>query len=349
MSVQRCYSLSWRKWGRGGAPQGGASPLSRGGRHPAEPGRHPPAGGSRVRSAPAPRPGQRRGGSRRLGPCPGCDRMAHPWRPALAGGDGASRRGVLPEHPAPCQRRVCTAHGGLERAPGQRGIAGRSRWARGTAALRGPSDPHGARAGGAGRSGSGPLGWAGAHGAAPAVAHGHGAADRGAVAGVGGPFPLAPHPPRDWPGESRTIGATCAARRRSARDVAGRPRRGSHASRGRTRPSLRGGMAPKKPGTGSEQGHRWGERVLSFRQICRLRGRPPCPMLLEAVVCLGTGEEPDLRWLAPRESLPVCSTPWPHTSGDRLHLQFSHYARRCVVTLGPNHSVALEINLSRKL
>jgi transposase len=189
----------------------------------------------------------------------------------------------------------------------------------------------------------------GAHGAAPAVAHGHGAADRGAVAGVGGPFPLAPHPPRDWPGESRTIGATCAARRRSARDVAGRPRRGSHASRGRTRPSLRGGMAPKKPGTGSEQGHRWGERVLSFRQICRLRGRPPCPMLLEAVVCLGTGEEPDLRWLAPRESLPVCSTPWPHTSGDQLHLQFSHYARRCVVTLGPNHSVALEINLSRKL
>jgi transposase len=65
----------------------------------------------------------------------------------------------------------------------------------------------------------------------------------------------------------------------------------------------------RSQGTWSEKGNRWGERVLSFRQTCRLRGRPTFPILLEAVVCLCKGEEPDLSWLAQRESLPVCSTP----------------------------------------
>ena len=48
---------------------------------------------------------------------------------------------------------------------------------------------------------------------------------------------------------------------------------------------------------------------LSVRDSCRIRGRPTFPLLVEAVSCLFNGETPDLSWITPHESLPVCSTP----------------------------------------
>lgn len=73
----------------------------------------------------------------------------------------------------------------------------------------------------------------------------------------------------------------------------------------------RGGVLwrTRSQGTSSEKGHRWVERVLSLRHICRIRGRPTLPILVEAGSCLFKGESPDLRWLTQHESLPVPSTP----------------------------------------
>jgi transposase len=65
----------------------------------------------------------------------------------------------------------------------------------------------------------------------------------------------------------------------------------------------------RSQGTCSEKGNRWVERVLSVRHTCRIRGRPTFPLLVEAVSCLFNGETPDLSWITPHESLPVCSTP----------------------------------------
>jgi transposase len=65
----------------------------------------------------------------------------------------------------------------------------------------------------------------------------------------------------------------------------------------------------RRPGTRSEAGNRWGERILSLRHTCRIRGRPTFPILVEAVACLCKGEKPDLRWRTSHESLPVPSTP----------------------------------------
>jgi transposase len=64
----------------------------------------------------------------------------------------------------------------------------------------------------------------------------------------------------------------------------------------------------RSQGTCSEKGNRWGERVLSLRHTCRIRGRPTFPMLVEAVACLFKGEKPDLSWITQREPLPVPST-----------------------------------------
>jgi len=65
----------------------------------------------------------------------------------------------------------------------------------------------------------------------------------------------------------------------------------------------------RSQGTRSEKGNRWGERVLSLRHTCRIRGRPTFPILVEAVTCLFKGEKPDLRWLTQYDSLPVLSIP----------------------------------------
>ena len=55
--------------------------------------------------------------------------------------------------------------------------------------------------------------------------------------------------------------------------------------------------------------NRWVERVLSLRQICRIRGRPTFPLLVEAVTCLFKGEVPELGWLTHHEPLLACATP----------------------------------------
>lgn len=62
-------------------------------------------------------------------------------------------------------------------------------------------------------------------------------------------------------------------------------------------------------GTYSEKGNRWVERVLSFRQTCRIRGRPTFPLLMEAVRCRFKGTAPDLRWITHQEPLLACATP----------------------------------------
>src|SRR5262249_19430098 len=65
----------------------------------------------------------------------------------------------------------------------------------------------------------------------------------------------------------------------------------------------------RSQGTCSEQGKRWGERMLSVRHTCRMRGQPTCPILVEAVTCLCKGQVPALRWIARQVALPACSTP----------------------------------------
>ena len=60
--------------------------------------------------------------------------------------------------------------------------------------------------------------------------------------------------------------------------------------------------------TPTKQGHRWVERILSRRHICRIRGRPTFPLLVDAVTCLFQGERPDLSWITPYDSLPMPST-----------------------------------------
>jgi hypothetical protein len=62
-------------------------------------------------------------------------------------------------------------------------------------------------------------------------------------------------------------------------------------------------------GTYSEKGNRWVERVLSFRQTCRIRGRPTFPLLVEAVRCRFKGTTPNLRWITHQEPLLPCATP----------------------------------------
>ena len=62
-------------------------------------------------------------------------------------------------------------------------------------------------------------------------------------------------------------------------------------------------------GTRSENGNRWVERVLSFRQTCRIRGRPTFPLLVEALRCRFQGKTPDLRWITHQEPLLACATP----------------------------------------
>ena len=62
-------------------------------------------------------------------------------------------------------------------------------------------------------------------------------------------------------------------------------------------------------GTYSEKGNRWVERVLSFRQTCRIRGRPTFPLLVDAVRCRFQGKTPDLKWITHQEPLLACATP----------------------------------------
>lgn len=51
-------------------------------------------------------------------------------------------------------------------------------------------------------------------------------------------------------------------------------------------------------GTQSEKGNRWVERLLSFRQTCRLRKQPTFPLLADAVKAYFKEQTPNLSWLA---------------------------------------------------
>jgi transposase len=51
-------------------------------------------------------------------------------------------------------------------------------------------------------------------------------------------------------------------------------------------------------GTQSEKGNRWVERLLSFRQTCRLRGQASFPLLVDAVKAYFKEQTPNMGWLA---------------------------------------------------
>ncbi len=50
-------------------------------------------------------------------------------------------------------------------------------------------------------------------------------------------------------------------------------------------------------GTLSEKGNRWVERILTFKEICRLRGKATFSLLVELIRNYVTGNEPDLAWI----------------------------------------------------
>jgi hypothetical protein len=132
------------------------------------------------------------------------------WYAAVAVGEGASGRGGLSAPPAPRPPRVGAAQGGREGEPGPGGRGGLPGLGRPPAARRGPSAPRG---------------------------HGGGRGERSALpAGRGGSGRRAAarsSPPHRSAGQSGAVGAAL-----SARDVAGRPRRGSDAAPGGARAPL---------------------------------------------------------------------------------------------------------------
>jgi hypothetical protein len=58
-----------------------------------------------------------------------------------------------------------------------------------------------------------------------------------------------------------------------------------------------------------DSSNRWVERVLAFRQTCRIRGRPTFPLLVEALRCRFNGTTPDLKWIIHQEPLLACAAP----------------------------------------
>ena len=55
-------------------------------------------------------------------------------------------------------------------------------------------------------------------------------------------------------------------------------------------------------GTASDKGHRWVERILSWRETCRLHARSTYESLVEAGSCLFTGHQPELAQLDAADS-----------------------------------------------
>lgn len=50
-------------------------------------------------------------------------------------------------------------------------------------------------------------------------------------------------------------------------------------------------------GTQSEKGNRWVERILSFKETCRLKSKSTFPLLVECVKAFFSNTEPDLSWI----------------------------------------------------
>ena len=63
--------------------------------------------------------------------------------------------------------------------------------------------------------------------------------------------------------------------------------------------ALRFGVLWRKrsQGTASDKGNRWGERILSLKETCRLQARSTSMVLVEAVRSLFTGRQPELAWI----------------------------------------------------
>ena len=53
----------------------------------------------------------------------------------------------------------------------------------------------------------------------------------------------------------------------------------------------------RSQGTASEKGERWVERILSFRQTCRLAGKKTYPLLVDAIGCFFKEQKPNLSWI----------------------------------------------------
>ena len=54
----------------------------------------------------------------------------------------------------------------------------------------------------------------------------------------------------------------------------------------------------RSQGTCSEKGNRWVERILSLKETCRLHVQSTYQVLVDAVACLFTNQQPDLTWIA---------------------------------------------------
>ena len=50
-------------------------------------------------------------------------------------------------------------------------------------------------------------------------------------------------------------------------------------------------------GTQSEKGNRWVERILSFKQTCRIKKTATFPMLVDIIKCYFKEQKPDLSWV----------------------------------------------------
>lgn len=67
----------------------------------------------------------------------------------------------------------------------------------------------------------------------------------------------------------------------------------------RSERALRFGVLWRKRslGTQSEKGNRWVERILSFKETCRLRGKPTFPLLVDLLEAYFQNRQPDLTWI----------------------------------------------------
>ncbi len=67
----------------------------------------------------------------------------------------------------------------------------------------------------------------------------------------------------------------------------------------RTERALRFGVLWRKrsQGAASEKGNRWGERILSLKQTCRLLSMRTVPVLVKAVESYFKSQIPNLAWI----------------------------------------------------
>jgi transposase len=74
---------------------------------------------------------------------------------------------------------------------------------------------------------------------------------------------------------------------------------GVESTNNRAERALRFGVLWRKRslGTQSEKGNRWVERILSFKETCRIKSKSTFPLLVECFRAFFTNTEPDLSWI----------------------------------------------------